>query len=162
MKTSLPLLTLGTLLAFGVGNASVPAAPRPPAAGPTTMAALAQQWVEAMQQQDMAKARACLSKNVRYLADGAPVVSGRDSVSTYWLQRSFSSTSNLKPTPLQMDSDATIGYGTGYYTYDIKPMANLPKGATGRGSYMIAARKEGAIWQFTYIHLAEDPIKINK
>jgi len=115
-----------------------------------------------MQEHDMVKATACLSKNVRYLANGAPVVSGRDSVSTYWLKRSFSSTSNLKPTPLQTSSDATTGYGTGYYTYDVKPMANLPKGATGRGSYMIAARKEGGIWQFTYIHLAEDPIKVNQ
>jgi ketosteroid isomerase-like protein len=162
MKTSLPLLTLATLLAFGAGNTSVPAAPRPTVAGPTTIAALAQLWTEAMQQQDIAKATACLSKNVRFLADGTPVVSGRDSVATYWLKRSFSSISNLKPTPLQMDSDATLGYGTGYYTYDIKPMANLPKGATGRGSYMIASRKEGAVWQFTYIHLAEDPIRINK
>ena len=50
----------------------------------------------------------------------------------------------------------------GYYTYDVKPMANLPQGATGRGSYMVASRKEGAIWQLTYVHLAEDPIKVNK
>ncbi|WP_071891022.1 YybH family protein [Hymenobacter sp. PAMC 26628] len=139
-----------------------PTAARPAAAGPTTIAALAQLWSEAMQQQDMAKATACMSKNVRFLVNGEPVMSGRDSVTTYWLKRSFSNTSNLKPTPLQMNSDATMGYGTGYYTYDIKPMANLPKGATGRGSYMIASRKEGAIWQFAYIHLAEDPIKPNK
>jgi ketosteroid isomerase-like protein len=162
MKNSLPLLSLATLLAFGTGNTSVPAAPLPAAAGPATIAALAQQWTEAMQQHDMAKAMACLSKNVRYLVNGKPLVSGRDSVSTYWLKRSFDNTSNLKPTALQMSSDGTTGYGTGYYTYDVKPMANLPKGATGRGSYMIASRKEGGIWQFTYIHLAEDPIKVNK
>jgi ketosteroid isomerase-like protein len=162
MKNSLPVLSLATLLVFGSGNTSAPAATLPPAAGPTSAAALVQQWTEAMQQHDMAKATACLSKNVRFLANGSPVVSGRDSVSTYWLKGSFSSTSNLKPTPLQMSSDATTAYGTGYYTYDVKPMANLPKGATGRGSYMILSRKEGAIWQFTYIHLAEDPIKVNK
>jgi ketosteroid isomerase-like protein len=157
MKTSLSLLALATTLAFGAGAARVPAA-----AGPATMAALGQQWGEAMQQQDLAKATACLSTNVRYLDNGKPVVSGRDSVSTYFLKRSFSSTSNLKFTTLQTSSDATTGYGTGYYTYDIKPMANLPKGATGRGSYMLLTRKEGASWQITYIHLGEDPIKVNK
>jgi ketosteroid isomerase-like protein len=162
MKNSLPLLSLATLLAFGTGNTSVPAAPFPAAAGPATIAALAQQWTEAMQQQDMAKAMACLSKKVQFLANGAPVVSGRDSVGTYWLKRTFSSTSNLKVMPLQLTSDATMGYGTGYYTYDIKPMANLPKGATGHGSYMMVSRKEGAIWQCTYIQLAEEPIKVNK
>jgi len=162
MKTSLPLLALATLLAFGTGNTSAPAATIPAAAGPATFAALAQQLAEAMQQQDLAKATACLSKNVRYLANTSPVVSGRDSVSTYWLKQSFSSTSNIKLTPLQMGSDATMGYATGYYTYDIKPMANLPKGATGHGSYMELARKEGATWQVTHIHLAEDPIKANK
>jgi hypothetical protein len=161
MKSFLPLLGLATLLAFGTANTSVPAATLPAAAGPATLAALAQQWTEAMQQQDMAKATACLSKNVRFLANGAPVISSRDSVSTYWLKRTFSSTSNLKVIPLQLSSDATTGYGTGYYTYDIKPMANLPKGATGHGSYMMVSRKEGAIWQCTYIHLAEDPIKVN-
>lgn len=152
----------GTPPAKALKPAKGPVATHPAEAGPATLAALTQQWAEAMRQQDLAKATACLSKNVRFLVNGEPVISGRDSVSTYWLKRSFSSTSNLKPTPLQMNSDATTGYGTGYYTYDIKPMANLPKGASGRGSYMIASRKEGAVWQLTYIHLAEDPIKVNK
>jgi hypothetical protein len=162
MKNSLLLLPLAALLAFGSGNTSVPAAPLPAAAGPATPAALAQQWSEAMQQHDIAKVTACLSKNVRLLVNGEPLVTGRDSVSMYFLKNSFSSTTNLKPMPLQMNFDATTGYGTGYYTYDVKPMTAIPKGATGRGSYMIASRKEGAIWQFTYMHLAEDPIKVNK
>ncbi|HEX8429257.1 nuclear transport factor 2 family protein [Hymenobacter sp.] len=162
MKYSLLCLTLVTLLTFGSGNTRVPAATFSVAAGPATMATLSQQFADAMQQQDMAKATACFAKNVRYLVNTSPVVSGRDSVSTYWLKDSFSHTNNLKFTPLQMGGDATMGYATGYYTYDIKPMNNLPKGASGHGSYMTLAHKEGATWQITHIHLAEDPIKANK
>ena len=156
MKTSLPLLAVATLLAFGAGNARVPAA-----AGPTSMAALNQQFAEAMQQQDVAKATACFAKNARMLVNVSPELSGRDSLSTYWLKRSFSTTSNLKFTPLQTGGDATMGYSTGYYTYDLKPMAAYPKGGSGHGSFMSLARKEGATWQLTYIHLAEEPLKAN-
>ncbi len=162
MKTSLPVFALATLLALGAGHTRLPAATLPVAAGPASVAALSQQFAEAMQQQDMAKATACLAKNVRLLVNTSPVLSGRDSVSTYWLKESFSSTSNLKFTPLQMGSDATMGYATGYYTYDIKPTGNLPKGASGHGSYMTLARKEGATWQLSYVHIAEDPIKPTK
>ncbi|TDN38190.1 DUF4440 domain-containing protein [Hymenobacter sp. UV11] len=162
MKTSLPLLAVATLLAFGAGNASVPAATLPAAAGPATMTALTQQLTDALKQQDLTKATACLSKKVRYLVNTEAVVSGRDSVSTAWLKQTFDNTSNLKLTPLQSGSDATMGYDTGYYTYDIKPMANLPKGASGHGSYMTLSRKEGATWQVAYVHIATDPIKVNK
>lgn len=162
MKTSLPLLAAATLLAFGAGNPRVPAPTRPAAAGPTSMAALTQQFADAMQQQDMAKATACLAKNARLLVNTRPVLSGRDSLSTYWLKNSFSQTSNLKFTPLQTSADATVGYSTGYYTQDIKPMAAYPKGATAHGSFMSMAHKEGAIWQITYVHIAEDPTQANK
>lgn len=70
----------GTPRAKAPNPTGAPAVTRPAAAGPTSVAALAQQWGEAMQQQDLAKATACLSKNVRYLVNGEPVVSGRDSV----------------------------------------------------------------------------------
>jgi hypothetical protein len=162
MKNSLLLLPLAALLAFGSGNTSVPAAPLPTAVGPASLAALNQQITDALLQQDLAKGTACLSKKVRYLVNTETVISGRDSVSTAWLKRTFSSTSNLKMTALQSGSDATTGYGTGYYSYDIKPMANLPKGAAAHGSFMTLSRKEGAIWQIIYIHIAEDPIKVNK
>ncbi|MGI4741966.1 MAG: hypothetical protein ACRYG7_42925 [Janthinobacterium lividum] len=162
MKTTLPLLAAATLLSFGAGNPSVPAAPLPAAAGPATMAALTQQITDALMKQDLAKGTACLSKNVRYLVNTEAVISGRDSVSTAWLKQTFSSTSNLKLTSLQSGSDATMGYDTGYYSYDIKPMANLPKGALGHGSFMTLSRKEGATWQITYVHIAADPIKVNK
>jgi ketosteroid isomerase-like protein len=162
MTTSLPLLALTTLLAFGAGNARVPAPTRPAAAGPTSMAALVQQFSEAMQQQDVAKATACLAKNARMLANVSPVLSGRDSLSTYWLKRSFSTSTNLKFTPLQTGSDATMGYSTGYYTNDIKPTATYPKGASAHGSFMCLAHKEGATWQLTYVHIAEEPYKANK
>lgn len=162
MKTTLSLLSLATLLAFGAGSTSAPAAPVLAAAGPATMAALTQQFTDALQQQDLAKATACLSKKVRYLVNTETVVSGRDSVSTAWLKQSFSSSTNLKLTRLQSGSDATMGYDAGYYSYDIKPMANLPKGALGHGSYMTLTRKEGATWQITYVHIAADPIKVNK
>ena len=157
MKTALPFLALATLLAFGAGTPSLPAAPLPAAAGPATMAALTQQITDALQQQDLAKATACLSQKVRYLVNAEAVVSGRDSVSTAWLKQTFSSTSNLKLTHLQSGSD-----DTGYYTYDIKSMANLPKGALGHGSYMTLTRKEGTIWQIAYVHIAADPIKVTK
>ncbi len=162
MQNSLPLLALATLLAFGAGNPRVPTAPLRAAAGPATMAALVQQFGEAMQQQDVAKATACLAKNARLLVNVSPVLSGQDSLSTYWLKRSFSTDSNLKFTPLQMGSDATMGYSTGYYTYDFKPTATYPKGASGRGSFMSVAHKEGATWQFTYVHIAQEPLKANK
>ena len=162
MKTSLPLLALATLLAFGAGNPRVPAATRPAAAGPISMAALTQQFADAMQQQDVAKATACLAKNARLLVNVSPVLSGRDSLSTYWLKNTFSTTSNLKFTPMQTGGDATMGYTTGYYTYDIKPTAAYPKGATAHGSFMDLARKEGATWQVTHIHIAEEPVKANK
>lgn len=162
MKSTLPLLALATLLAFGAGNTSVPAATLPAAAGPASMAALYQQFSEAMQQQDVAKATACFAKNARMLANVSPVLSGRDSLSTYWLKNSFSTTSNLKFTPLQMGGDATMGYATGYYTLDVKPTATYPKGASAHGSYMTLGRKEGAIWQLTYVHIAEESYKANK
>jgi hypothetical protein len=76
--------------------------------------------------------------------------------------QTFSVSSNLKLTHLQSGSDATMGYDTGYYTYDIKPIANLPKGGVGHGSYMTLTRKEGATWQITYTHIAADPVKANK
>lgn len=161
MKTSLPLLAAATLLAFGAGNPRVPAATRPAAAGPTSMAALTQQFAEAMQQQDVAKATACLAKNARLLG-ATSALSGRDSLSTYWLKNSFSTTTNLKLTPLRSGADATMGYTTGTYTYDLKPMATSPAGTSSRGSYMILARKEGAIWQISYVHIAEEPPKANK
>jgi hypothetical protein len=84
MKIKFLLPALATLLAFGAGNASVPAPTSPPAAGPTSMAALVQQFGEAMQQQDMTKATACLAKNARLLANTSLVLSGRDSLSTHW------------------------------------------------------------------------------
>ncbi|MGI4867614.1 MAG: hypothetical protein ACRYFZ_27085 [Janthinobacterium lividum] len=161
MKTTLLLLTLATLLAVGAGNTSAPAATPPIAAGPATMAALTQQFSDALQQQDLATATACLSKKVRFHVNTEAVISGRDSVSIAWLKQIFSS-SNLKLTHLQSGSDATMGYDTGYYTYDIKPMANLPKGALGHGSYMTLTRKEGATWQISYVHIAADPMKANK
>jgi hypothetical protein len=74
----------------------------------------------------------------------------------------ISRSSNVKVTHLQSGSDATMGYDTGYYTSDIKPMANLPKGTLGHGSYLTLYRKEGATWQITYVHIAADPIKVNK
>jgi hypothetical protein len=162
MKTTLSLLSLATLLALGASNTSAPAAPRPAAVGPATMAALTQQITDALLKQDLAKGTACLSKKVRYLVNTEAVVSGRDSVSTAWLKQTFSSTSNLKLTSLQSGSDATMGYDTGYYSYDIKPMATLPKGALGHGSFMTLSHKEGATWQITYVHIAADPIKVNK
>jgi ketosteroid isomerase-like protein len=162
MKTTLPLLSLATLLAFGTGNTSAPAATLPPAAGPTSLAALNQQFADAMQQQDVAKATACFAKNARMLANVSPVLSGRDSLSTYWLKRSFSTSTNLKFTPLQTGGDATMGYSTGYFTLDIKPTATYPKGASVHGSFMSLAHKEGAIWQLTYVHIAEEPYKANK
>ncbi|AMR26905.1 hypothetical protein A0257_07150 [Hymenobacter psoromatis] len=162
MKSTLPLLALATLLAFGAGNPRVPAPTRPAAAGPTSMVALTQQFAEAMQQQDVAKATACLAKNARLLVNVSPVLSGRDSLSTYWLKRSFSTDSNLKFIPLQTGGDATMGYSTGYYTYDLKPTATYPKGASGHGSFMSLAHKEGATWQLTYVHIAEEPYKANK
>ncbi|MVN74876.1 DUF4440 domain-containing protein [Hymenobacter sp. HMF4947] len=161
MQTSLPLLATATLLAFGGGHASVPAATRPAAAGPATMTALFQQFSDAMQQQDIAKATACLAKNVRLLGN-TNALSGRDSLSTYWLKNSFGTTTNLKLTPLRLGGDASMGYATGTYTYDLKPMATYPAGASSRGSYMILGRKEGATWQIAYVHLAEEPIKANK
>jgi hypothetical protein len=63
---------------------------------------------------------------------------------------------------LQSGSHATMGYDTGYYTYDVKPTATYPKGATAHGSYMSIARKEGTTWQLTYVHVAEDLFKTNK
>lgn len=162
MKTTLPLLAVATLLAFGAGNPGVPAATRPAVAGPATMAALIQQFADAMQQQDVAKATTCLAKNARLLVNVQPVLSGRDSLNTYWFKPSFSTTSNLKFTPLQTGSDATMGYSTGYYTLDIKPTATYPKGGSVHGSFMSLAHKEGAIWQLIYVHIAEDPIKVDK
>lgn len=162
MKTSLPLLAVATLLAFGAGNPRVPAPTRPTAAGPTSMAALTQQFAEAMQQQDMAKATACLAKNARLVINASPLLSGRDSLSTYWLKNSFSATTNLKFAPGQMGSDAKTGYSTGYYTLDLKPTAAYPKGASTHGSFMSMARKEGATWQFTYVHIAQEPYKANQ
>jgi ketosteroid isomerase-like protein len=162
MYTSLPILALATLLAFGAGNARMPAPTRPTVAGPTSIAALNQQFAEAMQQQDVAKATACLAKNARLLLNMSPVLSGRDSLSTYWLKGSFSTDSNLKFTPLQTVGDATMGYSTGYYTYDFKPTATYPKGASGRGSFMSIAHKEGATWLITYVHIAQEPLKANK
>jgi len=126
------------------------------------MAALVQQFADAMQQQDMAKATACLAKNARLLVNVQPVLSGRDSLSTYWLKNSFSYSTDLKITPLQMGSDATTGYSTGYYTLNVKPSATYPKGATAHGSFMSLAHKEGATWQFTYVHIAEEPYKANQ
>lgn len=157
MKAFLPLLALTTTLAFGPGNARVPAAP-----GPATMAALTQQFTEALEQQNLFKATACLAKNVRFQVNTEAVVSGRDSVSTAWLKRTFDVGSNVKITHLRAGSDGTMGYDTGYYTYDIKPTATLPKGAVGHGSYMTLTRKEGAAWQITYVHIAADPVKVNK
>jgi ketosteroid isomerase-like protein len=151
---------LAATLSFGAGNSSVPAAPLP-AAGPATMAALTQQFTEALQQRDLTKATACLAKNVRFHVNTEAVVSGRDSVSTAWLKRTFSISNQVKLTPLQSGSDATMGYTTGYYTYDIKLMATLPKGGVGHGSYMTLTRKEGATWQITYVHIAADPVKVN-
>jgi ketosteroid isomerase-like protein len=162
MKTTLSLFALAALLSLNASNASTPTAPRPAAAGPATMAALTQQFTAALEQQDLAKATAFLAKNVRFHVNTEAVVSGRDSVSTAWLKQTFSVSSNLKLTHLQSGSDATMGYDTGYYSYDIKPMANLPKGAVGHGSYMTLTRKEGATWQITYVHIAADPIKVNK
>ncbi len=66
----------------------------------------------------------------------------------------------MKLTPLQSGGDAAMGYATGYYTYDLKPTANLPKGAVGHGSYTTLPCKEGATWQITYVHPAADSIKI--
>ncbi|MDO7886619.1 DUF4440 domain-containing protein [Hymenobacter cheonanensis] len=126
------------------------------------MAALAQQFTEAMQQQDLAKATACLAREARLLVNTSPVLSGRDSLSTYWLKNTFSTTSNLKIKFLQTGSDATMGYAAGYYTYDIKPTADYPEGATAHGSFLDLARKEGAVWQVTYAHIAEDPSKASK
>ena len=157
MKTTSILSAAAGLLAVGAISTHAPAAATAP--GPATFSALAQQFSDAMLQQDLTKATACLAKNVRMLANVSPVVSGRDSTSTYWLKRSFSSTSNLKFTNVQMSSDATTGCATGYYTYDIKPMASLPQGGSGRGSFMELARKEGGVWQITHIHLAEEPVK---
>jgi hypothetical protein len=151
---------LATTLSFGAGNPSVPAAPLP-AAGPATMVALTQQFTKALQQQDLTKATACLAKNVRFHVNTEAVVSGRDSVSTAWLKQTFSVTNQVKLAPLQSGSDATMGYTTGYYTYDIKPMATLPKGGVSHGSYMTLTRKEGATWQITYVHIAADPVKVN-
>jgi ketosteroid isomerase-like protein len=162
MKTFLSLFALAATLSLGASNATIPAAPRPTAAGPTTMAALTQQFTEALEKQDLAKATAHLAKNVRFHVNTEAVVSGRDSVSAAWLKQIFSVSSNLKITHLQSGSDATMGYDTGYYTYDIKPMANLPKGGVGHGSYMTLTRKEGATWQITYTHIAADPVKVNK
>ncbi len=83
-------MALATALVLGAGHASVPAAPRATAAGPVTMAALTQQFTEALEQQDLAKATACLARNVRSLANAEAVVSGRDSVSAVWLKRTLS------------------------------------------------------------------------
>ena len=110
----------------------------------------------------MAKATACFAKNARLLVNVSPVLSGRDSLSTYWLKNTFSTTSNLKFTPMQTGGDATMGYATGYYTYDVKPMATYPKGASAHGSFMTLGLKEGATWQLTYVHIAEEPLKANK
>jgi ketosteroid isomerase-like protein len=162
MKTYLALFALATTLAFGPSNAGVPAPHHHPAASPATMAALTQQFTEALEKQDLAKATALLAKNVRFHVNTEAVVSGRDSVSAAWLKQTFSVSSNLKLTHLQSGSDATMGYDTGYYTYDIKPMATLPKGGVGHGSYMTLTRKEGATWQVTYTHIAADPVKVNK
>lgn len=159
MKTLSFLPVVAGLLAAGALSTHAPAAA--PAPGPATMAALTQQFTTALQQQDLAKATACLAKNVRFHVNTEAVVSGRDSVSTAWLKQTFSSSSNIKLTHLQSGSDATMGYDTGYYTYDIKPMATLPKGAVGQGSYMTLTRKEGATWQIMYVHIAADPIKVN-
>jgi len=125
------------------------------------MAALTQQFREALQQQDLAKATVCLAKNVRFHVNTEAVVSGRDSVSMAWLQQTFRIGRNVKLTHLQAGSDATMGYDTGYYTYDIRPTATLPKGGVGHGSYMTLARKQGATWQLTYVHIAADPAKVN-
>ncbi|QKG57080.1 nuclear transport factor 2 family protein [Hymenobacter sp. BRD128] len=161
MKASLPLLAAATLLAFGAGSTSVPAAPRPAAAGPTTMAALYQQFADALQQQDMAKATACLAKNVRLLGTTS-ALSGRDSLSTYWLKDSFSTTTNLKLTPLRSGGDAMMGYTTGYFSADLKPTAAYPAGGSVRGSYMLQSHKQGTTWQISYVHVAQVPVKANK
>jgi hypothetical protein len=172
MKNRLLIPRLAVLLGAGFSSAGAPpikapkpagapTAARPAAAGPTSMAALMQQFGEAMQQQDVAKATACLAKNARLLGNTS-ALSGRDSLSTYWLKNSFGTTSNLKLTPLHSGGDATMGYATGTYTADMKPAAAYPVGGTVRGSYMILSRKEGATWLISYAHLAEEPIKANK
>ncbi|MFD1466800.1 YybH family protein [Hymenobacter caeli] len=173
MRKYLFLPSLALVVGAWISSASTPpikapkpagtsAAALPAAAGPATMAALTQQFAEAMQQQDVAKATACFAKNARMLANVSPVLSGRDSLSTYWLKRSFSTSTNLKFTPLQTGGDATMGYATGYYTLDIKPTADNPKGASAHGSFMTLGHKEGTTWQLTYVHIAEEPYKANK
>ena len=56
---------------------------------------------------------------------------------------------------------STVGFDTGYYTYDFKPTATLPKGGVSHGSYITLTRTEGTTWQITYVHIAAESVKVN-
>lgn len=63
---ALLFVALATALVPAASHAGVPAAPRATAAGPATLAALTQQFTEALKQRDLAKATACLAATCAY------------------------------------------------------------------------------------------------
>ncbi|RZK27680.1 MAG: hypothetical protein EOO63_12900 [Hymenobacter sp.] len=165
MKTTLPLLTLATLLGACSGNTSTP--PAGATAAATTMAAttIGEQFMEAAMKEDSAKVRSLLANNVVLLGSSPQQqITSKDSVVIAFAHSDR--TSDFKFMPLAKGGDANMVYYSGFYSQKVLPLAKATKykqGGMDTGSYLMIAKKDSRNdWKIDYFHFAMAPLQENK
>lgn len=172
MKFYLPLVCAAALLASCSGNnkdaAGTAAAPAGTAsttaapAGATAVTDLDQQFLNAWNNKDAAKASALLDDDAQFL-QGETRFSGKSEVTNKWITPTINTISNLKTSVVSSSSDGNLAYEAGTFSVDVLPTPTNNTSGVGQGNFVFIWKKAGdGNWKLSYAQLEDLPVQVKK